>query len=104
MVTAGKKLLKGLDETKSKGNLLGKAKAFASKLSSTLGSEDESVEVYENAPSHDDTGHTTEGELRGKKQREKEAAAAAAAEQKKKMTTYIMIGVAVVLFMFIKKK
>jgi hypothetical protein len=104
MITAGSKLLKGLDETKVKGNFLGKAKAFASKLGKTLGSEDESVEVFEDKDVYAVTGADVSGELRGRKDREREAAEAAAAEQKKKMTTYIMIGVAVVLFMFIKKK
>ena len=98
--TAGNRLFKKLNKTKVKGNLLGKAKAFASKLGEKFGSEDESVEVFDDKSSYDETGF--DNQTKGRRQRERDAAAEA--EKKKKMTSYIIMGAALVFIMILKKK
>ena len=103
----GFKLAKSiLSKRKQKGNFLGKAKAFASKLSEKLGSEDESMDAMDltDAANEQQTKGLFGGE--SKKEREQREAAEAAASEaaKKKNNMLLMVAAAIVLFMFMKKK
>lgn len=99
------KLLSKTD-LQSKGKLFGKVAAFASQLSSKLGSEDDSVEV-----DYDDTytPSTEQGEqgeqkgLFGPSKKEKEAAAEAAKKAKQTMMIGIVVALVALVFIFKKK-
>lgn len=104
---SGLKLAKGLlNKNKKGGNLLGKAKLFAGKLSQKLGSLDSSLDATtEDVTTYDDTQTQTKGWFDGESRKEQEARELAEAQAKKKSQMMMMIAAAGIgLFLFMRKK